>query len=244
VVSVAPDVLSHGWRPPALGDRRRAGLALLLGVALVFAPFWVGPVAGALSPEDSYRYETVPIEPANGSVTVEDATRGLHTHGIQGVDCYVETDRACRYAYALRNGSVVVPDQYFQDPYGYVHLDRFYDPTVAETERGTRLSLEPVSGATVLADVSQDVGRVPSATARAVEASEATTSERLTGEGFVFEADEGYVLLALVDRQHGRGAVPLPPQSLLEFVGVVVGLGLLRVGWRDYDRWQGTDESR
>lgn len=235
---MTPDPLGRGWRPPTLGDRRRAGLALFLGAALVLAPFWAGPVAGALAPQDTYRYEAVSIEPANDSLAIDGATRGLHTHGLHGVECFVEADDECRYAYALRNDSVVVPDQQFQEPSGYVHLDRFYDPRVTETAEGTRLRLEPVSAATVLANVSQDVDGVPPATARAVDAGAATTTERLTGEGFVFETDDGYVLLALVDRQQPSGAIPLPPLALVTFVAVLVGVGLLRVGWRDHDRWR------
>jgi len=243
VVVVRTDPLGRGWRPPAFGVRQRAGLALLLGFMLIFAPFWVGPVAGALAPQDTYRYETVPVEASNGTLVVEGATRGLYTHGIHGVDCYVEGDAACQYAHALRADAVVVPDQYFQDSLGYLHLDRLYDPTTSETDEGTRLSLEPVSGATALATISQDVGGMPSATASAVETGEATTTQRLTGEGFVFDTQGGYVLLTLVERQHASGAVPLPPQVLFEFVGVVAGLGFLRVGWRDYDRWRTDGES-
>ncbi len=238
MAGVTPDPLGRGWRPPALNRRRKAGLALALGLLLVLTPFWAGPLAGALAPQETYRYEAVPVAPDDGSFAIEGPDRGLQTHGIFGVDCYADEDRTCLYAYALRNRSVTVPDHWFQDSYGFVHLDRFYDPRVTDTEAGSRLHLEPVTPGRVLATISQDPTGFPSATRQAVTTGAVTSSERLAGEGVVFETGNGYVLVTLVAINGEGSGVSLPPLALVEFLGVFVGLGLLRVGQRDYDRWQ------
>lgn len=234
---MTPDPIRRGWRPPRLNDRQRAGLLLLAGLALVLSPFWLGPaIAAVFPPSETFEYEAVPIEPAGDRLHAERGRYGFYRHGISGVACLVDDDdSACFYAYGARNETWTRPE-YQPVPEEFVHLDRFYRPTaVGEAE----VRLEPVTAEQVIADISRPPANLSASARRVVEAGPVTTHDRIMGEGQVVDTADGYRVVTLVDRTTPRGGIPLPPLVLIEIHAVAIGLGLLRVGQRNYDRWRG-----
>lgn len=237
---MTPDTNRQGWRPSALDQRWKAGLTLAIGLGLVLTPIWAGPLIAALSPQDTYRYEAVPVRPTNGSIAVDGGGLGLQSHGVRGIDCLVDDyEPQCVYAYAARNATTRLPDER-STLSGFLHLERFYEPVVTARADGHEFRLVPVTAGHVLANVSEAPADLSEGGHRVLEAGSLATTERLPAEGTIADTDGGYRLVALVAHDRASGAVPLPPLILIDIHGVVLGLGVLRAGQTTYDRWRET----
>jgi hypothetical protein len=162
----------------------------------------------------------------------------VQTHGVRGIYCLVDDyEPRCVYAYAARNGTTALPDDR-STLSGFLHLDRFYEPQVTETADGHRFTLDAVTAGHVLANVSVAPADLSDGGRRVIDAGSLTTTERIPAAGTIAATDDGYRLVALVERDSASGAIPLPPLVLIEIHGVVFGLGVLRAGQTTYDQWQ------
>jgi hypothetical protein len=237
---VTPDPARRDWWPPTLDQRWKAAITLALGLALVLTPLWAGPLITALSPQDTYRYEAVAVRPTNGSIAVDGGDLGVQTHGIRGIDCFVDDfEPQCVYAYAARNVTTRLPDER-STLSGFLHLERFYEPVVTPRDDGNQFSLAPVPAGQVLANVSEAPADLSDGGRRVLKAGSLETTDRLPAEGTIADTDSGYRLVALTATDRASGAVPLPSLVLIELHGVVLGLVVLRAGQTTFDQWQET----
>lgn len=215
-------MFARGWSP---SDRQRRAFSLVVGLLLVFNLVQQFDLGGP-----RYEYTAVSVEPAGDALGFEDGTRTPYGTELRGVDCYL-LDRpwTCHLEErAAVNGSVTVTtDRGYDRPRTeFVRLEGgFYRRTV-EVEGTGRVEYEPVDAQTMLSAVSVTRARAPGPFRRAVREGTAVSQHEYEAAQFVRDGSD-YHLVGPVGSDRG-----LDGRWTFSFVGTVVGLFVLRRGYR------------
>ena len=237
---MTPDPLWRGWSP-TLANRHRAGLYLLVGVALVLTPVWAGPATAAIFPATTYEYHAVSIAPAGDEFDFpEDApTREpVSRQDVDGLACEGISDSyACGVEASLVEGNVTVSEWFTARPGDdFVFVDAFYRRTWEPTgDDDVELGLLRVDAATVLAGIAVPPADLSDAGRDLLASGSVTRREPLAAAGDVVETADGYVLFTETVRTHQHD---FPPAVVTLPVALLAGFASLRRGQRAYDRWQ------
>jgi hypothetical protein len=218
-------MFARGWSP---SDTQRRAFSLVVGLLLVLNPFLAqqfdlgGP---------RYEYTAAPVEPAGDSLDFAEDTRTPYGTDLRGVDCYL-LDRPWTCYLEERaavNGSVTVTtDRAYDRPRAeFVHLEGgFYRRTATDIEDTGRVEYERVDAQTVLSAVSVTRARAPDPFQRAVREGTATSRHEYEAARFVRDGSN-YYIVGPVGSDRG-----IDDRWTLSFVGTVLGLLVLRRGYR------------
>jgi hypothetical protein len=232
VVCVSIDVLGRGWSP---SSRTMVAFYAVLGVGLVFVPFYGGALADALGTSDTVEYRAVEVSPAGGQLDVVGEIEALGDHGAEGIDCFRPFDepRRCVLERALLDGNLTISGDLDTMPDDrYTYHGRLYERVHSQEDSTLEMGLRPVSADEVLTDVAVPIEDVTPATRRAIEQGRVSVRRALPAANHVVAAENGYYLIA---PQSGDVPAAFSP-GLGTAVLVLAGLLSLRRGHRRYQR--------
>ncbi|MGQ4556750.1 hypothetical protein [Halobellus sp. GM3] len=188
--------------------RYRGEAAIIVGFILLLNPLVVG--AFDIGDPDRYRYEASEVSfAANGTYT-------FSTHPVpldSDVACFGdEPSRSCVLERAIHTNGGITYDgptkQFINNKYSYVHIweEGFFRPVSEERPNGTVwYGLEAVSQEEALRYIATPLERTNKGVRTAIETGSYETSDELSGDHELVQADNSYYVVSPTVVQEHRG---------------------------------------
>lgn len=222
--------LVRRWWPDA---RSRTIYYLVVGLALISAPLWMGVAVDALAGQ-SVTYHAVDVNPNGDGVTMDGLTGVVREDGIEGIDCYFDANQSytCLLEQQLLDGSLTVEKVPGGTPNTrYVHHDQFYERHRTNRSGKVILELRPVSASAVLQNVSTPLEEASDPTKTAIETGTGRARPDMENSNEIVRANGSYYLIAPESMPPPREESSVP----LGWLSVLVGLLAL---WRGVVRYR------